>query len=184
VDEVKVVTTTFYQVRLAARFTDNGRDGYQRLRDILYRLSQVGCRVRSDDGYDWSMQLLSYLSNSDGDVSVALNSRFAKALLAGGQHVRTSLVERHSLPNEIAQLLHCHLTAWVRVGSSKKSRIDLLAKRLWGEMSVNEATTRKRRKTVREALTAVGDLPGWSVQIGSVGVRQLATIQRPLKRNT
>lgn len=176
IDKAVVITTSLYQVLDAARLKDNGSTGYDRLRDVLYRLSQVGCRARTADGYDWSMRLLSYAARPDGGVSVALNGRFAAAL--AGQHIKTSLVERHSLPTEIAELLHCYLTAWVREGSTQRSGVDKLVVRIWGIESANEDTTRKRRERVREALEAVGNLAGWSVQIEGRGIAAIATVSR------
>jgi len=176
IDKAVVITTSHYQVLDAARLKDNGATGYDRLKDMLYRLSQVGCRARTDDGYDWSMRMLSYAARPDGGVSVALNGRFAAAL--AGQHIKTSLVERHSLPTEISELLHCYLTAWVREGSTQRSSVDKLVARIWGIESAKEDTARKRRERVREALEAVGKLAGWSVEIEGRGTTAIATISR------
>lgn len=176
IDKAVVITTSLYQVLDAARLKDNGATGYDRLREILYRLAQVGCRARTADGYDWSMRLLSYAAKPDGVVSVALNGRFAAAL--AGQHIKTSLVERHSLPTEISELLHCYLTAWVREGRTQRSSVDKLVARIWGIESAKEDTARKRRERMREALDAVGGLPGWSVEVEGRGTTAMATVAR------
>jgi hypothetical protein len=176
IDRAVVIHTTAYQLLQTAAFKDQSTQGYKRLYDILYRLAQVGCRARTETGYDWSMRLLSYASRPDGSINVALNGRFAAAF--SGQHIRTSLVERRSLPTEIASLLHCYLTAWVRPGWSQRSGVDKLTQRIWGLDSANESTARKRRERTREALEAIDRLEGWSVQVLGRGSTSMATVTR------
>ena len=178
-DKAVVVTTSFYQLRDAAGLTDNSAAGYERLKDSLYRLSQVGCRAKKD-GYDWSMRMLSYAARPDGGIDIALNGRFAGAL--AGQHIRTSLEERRSLSTELAELTHCYLTAWIREGHKQKVGVDKLSGKIWGVESANPETTRKRRERMREALELIGKLPGWSAQIDGRGEKSMALIERELSK--
>lgn len=179
VDRAVVITTSYYQLRDAAGLTDDGGGGYERLKEMLYRLSQVGCRARKD-GYDWSMRMLSYAARPDGSIDIALNGRFAGAL--AGQHIRTSLAERHSLPSELAELTHCYLTAWIREGHRQKVGIDKLTARIWGVDSAKAETTRKRRERMRDALVSIGELPGWTVEIDGRGEKAMAEIHRSLSK--
>jgi hypothetical protein len=176
-DRAAVIHTTLYQLMQTANFTDLSTQGYKRLNLILYRLSQVGCLASTENGYHWSMNLLSYALRPDGSINVALNGRFASAFT--GQHTRTSLVERRSLPTEIAALLHCYLTAWVRPGGTQRSGVDKLTQRIWGLDSANESTARKRRERTREALEAINRLEGWTVKIVGRGSASIATVTRP-----
>lgn len=174
IDKAVVVTTTYYQLLEAAGMA-TGKLDYERVKEMLFRLSSTTCRAKKD-GYDWSMRLLSYAARPDGSISIALNGRFAAAL--AGQHIRTSLKERHALPSEIAELTHCYLTAWIREGHHQRIMLDTLAGRMWGVASANPDTTRKRRERIGEALRAIGRLEGWRTEIKGRGENAMATIWR------
>lgn len=171
-----VLDTTYYALLDAAGLPKRGAD-YERVRDILYRLSQVGCRVKKD-GYDWSMRLLSYASRPDGTIHIALNQRFAEAL--AGQNVRVSLDERRQLKSDAAQVLHAWLSASVRAGKSGVwMGLDAIALRVWGVEASSDGTRRKRRHTLCEALKEIESL-GWKVEHnGSAGARHQVRVTRP-----
>lgn len=170
-----VLTTTYYALLEASGLPTRGAD-YERIKDILYRLSQVGCRVKKD-GYDWSMRLLSYASRPDGTIHIALNERFAKAL--AGQNVRVSLDERRQLKSDCAQVLHAWLTATTRAGSKGFwSGVDTLAVRVWGVAAQNENTQRKRRSTLVAALAEIAEL-GWKIEYKGIGAKSMVRVQRP-----
>jgi hypothetical protein len=170
-DRGVVIVVSYYQLMQAAGLPTN-KYGYERVKEMLFRLSATTCRAKKD-GYDWSMNLLSYAARPDGTISIALNGRFADAL--AGQHIRTSLLERRSLPSEIAQLMHCALTAQIRKGHHQRVRLDVLAERVWGGPAREDAR-RKRRERIGDALRAIGQIPGWRVDIQGRGEHAMATI--------
>lgn len=174
-DSALVVKTTRYALLQAAGLDDKGRN-YGLLENCLERLSMVGCRVRKD-GYDWSMRFLSYIETPTGEIHVALNPRFAEAI--AGHHVHVSLIERHSLHSDTAQLAHAWLSAWMRQGTSNGIRLDKLAEKVWGPPSKASATNRKRRERIGKALHEIQDLSGWKVQIQGRGGAAKAIIKRP-----
>ena len=170
-----VVTTTLYALLEAAGLPTRGAD-YERIKEILYRLSQVGCWVKKD-GYDWSMKLLSFASNSDGTIHIALNERFAKAIAS--QHVRVSLDERRKLKGDAAQILHGWLTAVTRPGAkSIPMGLDALAVKVWGADTKNADTKRKRRERVGTALKEIEAL-GWKIEHRGQGKRHQVRLTRP-----
>ncbi|MFM5836771.1 replication protein C, IncQ-type [Aeromonas caviae] len=171
-----VVTTSKYAILEAAGLSTSG-PYYDRLEDCLYRLMQVGCRVKLN-GKHWGMNLLSYAVNTDdGQVYVALNQRFAEAI--GGQHVNISLDERRQLNSSAAQVLHGYLSATIHFGKHGVwTGIDSLAERIWGTVSKNESTVRTRRATLLAACNEIQSL-GWRVDIRGHGARQLLLFTRP-----
>lgn len=174
-----VVTTTYYALLQAAGLPTRGGAGgdYERVKEILYRLSQVGCRVKKD-GYDWSMRMLSYASRPDGTIHIALNERFAEAL-GGGQNVRISLDERRQLKSEPAQIMHAWLTATTRPGGKGVwTGLDTLATRVWGVEAQQDGTRRKRRSKLLEALGEI-EQHGWKVEERGRGGRHQVRVQRP-----
>lgn len=170
-----VITTTYYALLEAAGLPTRGAD-YERVKEILYRLSQVGCRVKKD-GYDWSMRVLSYASRPDGTIHIALNDRFAQAL--AGQNVRVSLDERRQLKGDTAQVLHAWLTATTRAGSKGLwMGLDAISARVWGVEAKNANTQRYRRQALVEALAEIEAL-GWKTEQKGRGVRHQVRITRP-----
>ena len=178
-DQAVVVHTSYYQLLASAGYKSDGKIEYEQLKESLFRLSATTVRAQKD-GYDWSMKILSYSAN-DKTVRIALNGRFAAAL--AGQHVRVSLEERFSLKSEIAELVHCYLTTWVRPGEHQCTGLDRLVARIYGVESIDPATTRKRRERMRDALTdEIDGLPGWSVTFIGKGGTSQATIWRSKDR--
>lgn len=177
-----IATTTLYALMGAAGMPTRG-DDYDRVKDILYRLSQVGCRVRKD-GYDWSMRLLSYCANPDGTIHIALNERFATAMGAGEQSIRVSLDERRNISGETGQVLHAWLTAITRPGSKGVwMGLDAIAIRVWGVESKNGNTVRGRRALLLEALVEI-EAQGWKVEQKGRGARHQVRLTRPKVMDT
>jgi len=176
-DSGAVVETTLYKLLQASGMPDDAKT-YTRVKEILERLSMVGCTARSG-GWQWSMRFLSYAFHEDGTLVVALNARFAQALAQGSTYARSNLEERRQLDGDIAQLVHSWLNATVRAGNTFKIGIDKLAVRVWGVESQNDATNRKRRTLVLAALEEIKTLKSWKVDISGRGVDAMATIKRP-----
>ena len=174
-----VVTTTYYALLQAAGLPTRGgeKGDYERIKDILYRLSQLGCRVKKD-GYDWSMRMLSYASSPDGTIHIALNERISQAL-GGGQNVRISLDERRQLKTEPAQVMHAWLTAITRPGAKGLwMGVDAISARVWGVDTKSESTQRTRRQKIVEAMADI-ESQGWKVEQKGRGARHQARFARP-----
>ena len=174
-DRAVAFDTTYYRVLLAAGMSDSAPN-YERVKNILSRLSDVSIRARRD-GYDWKMRLLSYAARPDGRISVAMNPRMAAAL--DGQHVRVSLHERRVIGSDVAQIAHGWISAWIRPGRSQAIGVDRLAGHIWGVETSNPNTKRSRRNRTIAALEEIGSLSGWQVDIEGTGAQAKARIRRP-----
>ena len=179
-DTATVVTCSYYQLLEAAGMDSASKRSYDQLKEILWRLSMIGCRAYKD-GYDWSMKVLSYAARPDGRISIAMNSRFAAAL--AGQHVRISLEERRLLGgkqkgSEVAELLHCYLTASLRDGHNQRVYVDTLATKIYGNESKNPNTVRDRRSMMVAALRLIEGLKGWTVHFVGSGASTMVEIKR------
>ncbi|MHB8978783.1 MAG: replication protein C, IncQ-type [Trichloromonadaceae bacterium] len=176
-DNAIAFDTSYYKILEAAGMESSGKDHYDRLKDILNRLSDVSIRAQKD-GYDWKMRLLSFAARPDGGVSIALNARMAAAL--AGHHVKINLDERRQLgTTDTEHICHGWLSAWIRAGQSKQIGIDKLAEKIWGAESAKEATIRKRRERTIKALEQIGSLDGWKIKIEGRGKTAKAAISRP-----
>ena len=173
-DRATIITTSRYNLLKAANMPDTGRY-YGMLEESLNRLSMVGCRAKKDS-YQWSMQMLSYAEAPDGQINIALNSRFATAL--GGQFVWVSLDERHQLNGDIAQVTHGWLSAWLKQGRTQSIGADKLVNKVWGT-DASPSTARKRRQRLMQALDEISALPGWRVRRKGIGAKLIIQITRP-----
>lgn len=172
-----VVETTLYKLLQASGMPDDTKT-YTRVKEIIYRLSQVNCRAQSE-GWEWSMRFLSYAFHDDGTLVVALNARFAQALTQGSTYARINLEERRQLDGDIAQLVHSWLNATVRAGNTFQIGIDKLVIKIWGVEAKIDATSRKRRTLVVRALEEISELKGWKISFRGRGLDTIATIKRP-----
>lgn len=173
-----VVSTTCYALLSAAGFDDKGRN-YQRLNDALYRLSQVGCRVKKDN-YQWSMQMLSFHLDTDlGTVEIALNSRLAHAICGeSAQYIRIELDERRAIKGDTAKVLHSWACVVTNVGQqSVWLGIDTLCKRVWGVDAKGDAL-RKRRERLKEAMAEL-ESQGWKIEKAGARERLKIRFTRP-----
>lgn len=176
-DSGAVVKTTLYKLLQAAGMPDSTAT-YTRVKEILERLSMVGCTARSG-GWQWSMRFLSYAFHEDGRLVVALNARFAQALTQGSTYARINLEERRSLEGDIAQLVHSWLNATVRAGNTFQIGIDKLAVRIWGVEPQSASTLTTRRASISKALKEISTLKGWKISFRGRGVDTIVTIKRP-----
>lgn len=172
-----VVETTMYKLLQASGMTDDAKT-YTRVKEILYRLSQVGCRAQKDD-WDWSMRFLSYATHEDGTLIVALNARFAQALAEGSTYARINLEERRQLSGDITHLVHSWLNVMIRAGGTFSIGLDKLAVKIWGSEPQLDKTRRHRRSKLLSALTEIADLKGWNVTFRGRGTEAIATVHRP-----
>jgi hypothetical protein len=172
-----VVRTSLYSIVDAVGLTHTGKN-YERIRDSLYRLSQVGCRVRKE-GHDWGMRLLSQCSLPDGQVAIALNERFAHSLAGRGQFVKIDLEERRKLDHDSSQIFHGWLCAITRPGCKGVFMgVDKLAEKVWGAPSKNASTNRTRRRTLNESVAEIESI-GWKVERRGAGGRMQLRFKRP-----
>ncbi len=169
------LTSTFYAVLNQLGWGVDGKS-YQRLKDCIERLSDVRCHAKAN-GWQWSMQFLSYSMSDDGALNIALNSRFAAAL--SGQHIRISLDERKQLNGDVAMLIHAYLSAAINAGNRLQFMVDKLAVKIWGVETQNPATQRSRRSMLIKALEEVSKLHGWVVEFEGRGESTKATVKRP-----
>jgi len=172
-----VVETTLYKLLQASGMPDDTKT-YTRVKEIIYRLSQVNCRAQSE-GWEWSMRFLSYAFHEDGTLVVALNARFAQALAQGSTYARINLEERRQLDGDIAHLVHSWLNATIRAGNTFQIGLDNLAVKIWGVAPQSDSTRRWRRASLVTALEDIATLKGWSVVFRGRGVDTIATIKRP-----
>lgn len=173
-----VVTTTRYQLLTTAGLGTTGAY-YERLADRLYRLSQIGCRVRRGP-LSWAMNLLSYrMDHVTGEIVIALNSRFAEALSGESQFVRIELDERRHLKTDSARALHAWLCATINVGRSGVwCGIDTLSQRVWGVQTQNDSTKRRRREFIKSALHEL-QAQGWRILTRGSGANYQVLFTRP-----
>lgn len=162
------VRTTLYALCHEAGLATNG-DTYARVSEALWRmaamsyadLGPVGRNARSMR-VSGSQRLLSARTDeATGEVVVVVNARFA-AVLLGAQFIRVDLGESRNL-GEMARLLHLRLSVMVRQGKALTVTTDQLCAWVYGGPSTSDREGRRRREEVRQGMTELGTVGGWSV---------------------
>lgn len=154
-ETVSLQTTLSELARLCGYATCGGTN-LQQVHRMLTCLAEITVSVNAKD----SSRLLSIVTDQDGRTWIALNTRLAQAAW-GERHVQISLTERHALTSQTAKALHAYLSGVIRPGHHWSFRLDRLEDAVWGERT-SSSTQRSRRKKLREALTAIGNL-GWHI---------------------
>lgn len=112
------------------------------------------------------------LEQSNNEVRIALH--FESAFLAQQRKAVAwvNMREQRLLPSKPAKRLHAWLSAWA---SSKEFRLVGLSKlvvNVWGDVPASPDIRKDRMRTLRKAVKALGQLPGWTC-VEMVGSEQV-----------
>lgn len=160
-DIVRVVTS-FRRLSLLCGKGDSGQELAQ-VRDSLRRLAETTVWVERD-GLEGSSHLLGWQVSDERQVVLVLNWRLTQAL-QGEQYARISVWERSQLRSEAAKALHAVLSCKLNPGKAWKWQLDQLQRYVWGDQVTDGANRRKRRARLRDVLTELEGLPGWTVHV-------------------
>lgn len=174
-DSLRIRTTGYAVMRELGRV--KGGSGYKELAASLERLSTVLQNLRKGNKSASGSRLISYAFDEEsGELAVGLSHHMAKAILGeSAQHVRISLVEMRSLPDQASVLLQAIFSARIRPGTSSRYHLDTLAGHVYGKDKVPPATLRFRRKRIKEALFSLNEWTTWQVSLDGNNV---ATVHR------
>lgn len=158
---------------------DEGGKGLKAIRTSVERLFGVTVFAQSGKRRVGMRLLSSYASDEgSGDLYVALNPRLAGAIFGDRQHIRIELAEVRALGTDPARLIHQRLCGWVDAGKSGKATIETLAAYVWPVPTEVESTLKKRRATVRKALTELSSI-GWTLEEYARGKMKITRPKQP-----
>ena len=187
---------THINIAALAEAAGYGKAGGSRtvVESCLERLSRVRVSVTLKDGSVSASALLAHVplpreiaSETDRPKdthALVIHPALSTTLLSdlnGVRHVRLEHAEIAALERSgTARILHCRLCAIVDPGSSKGFAVRTLLGYAYAD-SDNKSTERRRVVDIRDAMTALGSLPGWSV-VGDdrKAKAQVFTVRRPL----
>lgn len=156
-----VLDTTLYEIAKTIGVTDGG-ENLKMIRNSLIKLSCVSFLIYKGDNIGdtfFKSGLFSKLAGTDGRIHVGINPMLGKAL-AGNQSIFVNMAEQRCLKSDITKRLHVWLSSWMRAGDNRKIEIDKLVPHIWGENPEPE-TVRKRRHSIRKAITELNSLSSW-----------------------
>ncbi len=160
--DVLVLETTVNEICKVMGVTDAGNN-YKQIKESLIRLSGVSFVIYKGDDVTtlfWQANLFSHIAGIDKRLVIAINPMLSKAL-AGGQSTFVDMKEQRELKSEVSKRLHVWLSSWIRHGAENKIQLDLLMPHVWGDECEN-TKLRLRRMYLREALSEINELSGWS----------------------
>ena len=171
------VATSYNEVARAAGYVANSGAVTRRVREALERMYsvQVFVSVTGNPKSFEAGRLFTELSGRDDGLVVGVCPLLAAALLGvPGNYLRLDMHEARRLKTDAARLLHQRLH-WIDAGKRREIGVDTLVGYVWPEPACN-ATARKRRERVREALAELEALLGWGVASPRPGI---VSVHRP-----
>ncbi|MEZ2307160.1 replication protein C, IncQ-type [Caballeronia sp. Lep1P3] len=164
----------------------SGGSASRQIRRELERLCEVTVWMSAEKDRQISSRLLAWRRSDNAGVDVVLNWRLAEVLF-GGQFSPVSLGQRLSLTTDCARALHCSLSVRMRPGGTMQFKLDTLAAYVWSGDAVADATVRRRRQEIRDALQQLGGVKGWTIKPvcavpGTVRIVRWSTDWQPTKR--
>jgi len=142
--------------------TAEGGSASKQIRKELMRLCEV--TIWAVVGREeFSSRLLHWRRGDGNGVRVVLNSRLTEILI-GKQYSPVSLQERLSLKSDVARALHCAMSVCIRPGGTMFFNLDTLARHVWCEPDVADATVRRRRQQLRAALCEIDRMKSWTIR--------------------
>jgi hypothetical protein len=162
VPKVIRVVTSYRRLSLLCGRGDGGA-ALTQIRLSLRRLAEVTVWVTRGQQVG-SSRLLGWHLGDDQQVVLVLSGRLTQAL-QGISYARISMWERAQLRTEAAMALHAALSCMVNVGRAWSWALDKLQRYISRDVLVKGPNRRKRHSKLRDALTAIGELPAWTVQV-------------------
>lgn len=154
-------------------------DDTRSVRDCIERLWKVSIIVQNGKKRQGFRMLSEYVSDEgNGKLYVALNPMIAQAIM-GGQYIRIDLHEVRQLQTDPARLLHQRLCGWIALGKSGMVKLDTLCDYVWPDEVTNLNTIKKRRQTVRKALSELLVI-GWQLNEYARGKWEIKRPKPPL----
>ncbi|GAA3721830.1 hypothetical protein GCM10022421_33030 [Oceanisphaera sediminis] len=144
-------------------YANDGGSQLKTIRDCIERLWAVSVIVTRNGKRQGFRILSNYMSDDrEGKLFVSLNPRLAEAVMGERPHTRIDLTEVRALNTDPARLIHQRLSGWIDAGKSRRIEQDTLCNYVWPDKTKNYNTLKKRRQTVRKALTELISV-GWTV---------------------
>lgn len=146
---------------------ETGSFNYKTMLTLLHQMSTVTL-YRGQGANGGTSRLLSF-QHTGSEFTVSLNWRLTDAIF-GGQNIQISLHERRDLSDSpVAKILHAWLSGFIRLGATlmagRGADIDTLIKHVWGKRPCSDNVIKQRRMRIRDALSQINKLHGWTVRL-------------------
>lgn len=173
-----VVRESLSRLLAEVGMTDGG-DNVKALKASLLRMSNVTI-LAMKGRRQAAFHLMSHaFDEGDGRLWVALNPRIAEAVLSRRPFARINMAEVRALQTDPARLIHQRLCGWIDSGKAGRVEHDTLCGYVWPDEVTNANAIKKRRQTVRKALSELAAV-GWKLDEYAKGKWE---IKRPSPRS-
>jgi hypothetical protein len=165
---------SFSEIAEVIGLTDGG-ENLNRIYKSLHRLATVTCFLSAfEEGQkkitnEVRFNLLASYEIRKGALRVGLNPLLSAAIL-GHAYVKKCIIDMESqrqLKGDISKRLHVWLSAWASYDKSQRIGIDTLIPHIWGKDISDKALLKNIRRYVREALSMIDGLDGWTCELSS-----------------
>lgn len=165
---------SFSEIAEVIGLTDGG-ENLNRIYKSLHRLATVTCFFSEfEDGQkkiknEIRFNLLASYEIKKGALRVGLNPLLSAAIL-GHAYVKKCIIDMESqrqLKGDISKRLHVWLSAWASYDKSQRIGIDTLIPHIWGKEISDKALLKNVRQCVRQALSMIDGLDGWTCELSA-----------------
>ena len=135
----------------------------------LRRLAKTTCEVTlyhpgvRDPLGTFSYRLLSAIRLEEGPIlaQVTLNPELSAGCVSRSGVNWLNMREQRLLQSKPARRLHAWLSAWAFTGEVRKIKLDTLLPHVWGTEECTASAKKSRMRTLKDAVQAIAELPGW-----------------------
>lgn len=136
----------------------------------LRRLAKVTCEVtlyhpgvRVGPLGTFSYCLLKAIRLEEGPIlaQVTLNPELSAGCVSRSGVNWINMREQRLLQSKPARRLHAWLSAWAFSGEVRKIKLETLLPHVWGTEECTASAKKSRIRTLKEAVQAIAELPGW-----------------------
>ncbi|MBA4213633.1 MAG: hypothetical protein C0449_11180 [Polaromonas sp.] len=135
----------------------------------LRRLAKTSCEVTlyhpgvSGPLGTFSYRLLTAIRLEEGPIlaQVTLNPELSAGCVSRIGVNWINMREQRMLQSKPARRLHAWFSAWAFSGEVRKIKLETLLSHVWGTEECTASAKKSRIRTLKEAVQAIGALPGW-----------------------
>lgn len=173
-----LIETTCYEIGKILGLAKSGTNN-KSIKASLERLAQtrttIGANASPPDASPyWASQMVSCVDEND-KLNIALNPMLTKALYEP-PFTFINVQEQRQLSAEVAKRLHVWLSCWLGHGQERIVDLNKLIPHIWGDNAAANVL-RTRRNSLRQALTEIATLDGWTCKESPSG--NSLTVARP-----
>ena len=135
------------------------------VRESLRRLIRTTCQVTHVHGIQGTKHVSQYNvlggSRNGETLTIVLNPELSERCLSHQSVAWVNMKEQRALESKPARRLHAWVTAWAFTAEVRTIKLKTLLSHVWGPEECTPSAKKSRTRTLKDAVQAIAQLPGW-----------------------